>query len=93
MLYGYLLNFENKIYCYASIDDNLEQTPSEYKSSHHLSQGYHYMDGTSMAAPHVTVVAALLLTMNPNLTVEQIKTAIINGTNLHANVDIQVVLI
>ena len=47
----------------------------------HISNGYHYMSGTSMAAPHVTGVAALLLSINPNLTAAQLKTAIMNGVD------------
>ena len=33
---------------------------------------YHYMDGTSMATPHVTGVAALIKTLNPSMTASQI---------------------
>ena len=36
-----------------------------------------------MAAPHVTGVAALLLSYNPNLTAAQLKTAILNGAEPH----------
>lgn len=46
----------------------------------HLGNGYHRYWGTSMAAPQVAGVAALLLSMNPGLTAAQVKTSIINGS-------------
>jgi subtilisin family serine protease len=61
--------------------------PSNYRSSKHNSNGYHYMTGSSMATPHVTGVAALLLSLNSNLTAIQLKTAIINSAK---NIVIQV---
>ncbi len=40
--------------------------------------GYQFLSGTSMATPHVTGVVGLLLSINPNLTVSQIRNAILN---------------
>ena len=42
---------------------------------------YATLSGTSMATPHVTGVAALLWAYAPNATRQQIKTAILNGTD------------
>ena len=42
---------------------------------------YWYFDGTSMAAPHVTAEAALLLSRNPGLTAAQLKAAIIDSAD------------
>ncbi|MEK6764033.1 MAG: S8 family serine peptidase [Nitrospirota bacterium] len=39
---------------------------------------YQFLAGTSMATPHVTGVVGLLLSINPNLTVAQIRNAILN---------------
>ena len=39
---------------------------------------YQFSGGTSMATPHVTGVVGLLLAVNPNLTVAQIRNAILN---------------
>lgn len=45
------------------------------------------MSGTSMAAPHVSGIIALLLSRNPRLTAEQIKKILIAGTRVPAGVE------
>ena len=48
----------------------------------HRSNGYHYSSGSSMATPQVSGVAALLLSINPNLTTQQLKTAILESVDI-----------
>ena len=65
-----------------------KNTPEECRGSVHHSNGYHYMDGTSMAAPYVTGVAALLLAVKPDLTAQQLKAIIIDSaTSIKTPVD------
>jgi subtilisin family serine protease len=49
------------------------------------ASGYVLMSGTSMSAPHVSGLVALLRQKNPNATVNQIKTAILNTAADHGN--------
>ncbi|MEM4244983.1 MAG: S8 family peptidase [Candidatus Nanoarchaeia archaeon] len=42
---------------------------------------YGKMSGTSMSTPHVSGVAALLLQAKPDITKEQLRTALLNNTN------------
>lgn len=48
----------------------------------HNAIGYHSLSGTSMAAPHVTGVAALLLSIHPELTAAELKQAILNSVDV-----------
>ena len=47
----------------------------------HYEHGYHHLTGSSMSTPHVAGVAALLLSVNPNLTATQIERCIMNGAD------------
>lgn len=46
-----------------------------------INTSYLRMSGTSMAAPHVSGLAAMILQKNPNLTPLQVRNIIINGTD------------
>lgn len=48
---------------------------------------YYYMGGTSMAAPHVSGIAALILGNHPGLTAEQVKGAIMNSVQKMGSLD------
>lgn len=48
----------------------------------HNAIGYHTLTGTSMAAPHVTGVAALLLSIHPELTAAELKQAILSSVDI-----------
>jgi subtilisin family serine protease len=59
----------------AAPGENINSTKPGTTSATH---GYEFLSGTSVAAPHVTGVVGLLLSINPNLTVAQIRNAILN---------------
>ena len=46
------------------------------------SNQYDYMTGTSMAAPHVSGVAALLLSYNPSLTAQDLRSRIVSNVTV-----------
>ena len=51
-------------------------TPAGYRRH---SDGYAYGDGTSFAAPHVSGVAALMLSVNPDFTPQDLRNNLINS--------------
>jgi len=65
---------------YGSISVDLAAPGSKIRSLW-LSSGYFNLDGTSMAAPFVTGAAGLLLSIQPSLTVREIRSAILNNVD------------
>lgn len=63
-------------------DWELTSDSDKETKKNHVSKGYHYMTGTSMAAPIVTGVAALLLSINPYLTGAQLKSLILDNADI-----------
>lgn len=55
---------------------------SSYNSS---NSSYVYLDGTSMATPHVTGVAALVWIRNPTWTYSQVRSRLLTTTRANAN--------
>lgn len=77
------------------LDDIFTTHFTYYNQQNNGVQGYYYDCGTSFAAPHVAGVAALLLSMNSDLTPLQIKSAILNGAqeiNIYINNEVKSVL-
>lgn len=52
-----------------------------YSSTARQAVRYEFMDGTSMAAPHVAGVAAMVWSVNPALSGEQVKDIIVRSAN------------
>ena len=57
--------------------------PGEDIFSTHLRDAYHTLSGTSMAAPHVAGVAALMLSVNPHLTPSQMRSILMDTGDPH----------
>ena len=50
-----------------------------------IAGSYEFLDGTSMAAPHVGGAIGVLYSAVPNATVTQIRNAILQGVDVMAN--------
>lgn len=66
----------------ATSNATVEDYSEGRKASTHVISNYHGVSGTSYAAPHVAGVAALLLSINPNLDIDDLKSAILDSADI-----------
>lgn len=59
--------------------------PGDYIASTYPTNSYAYLSGTSMAAPHVSGAAALVLAENPGWSYSQIKSELLNTAAANAS--------
>ena len=62
--------------------DICDQESHTTNTTGHVSTGYHFAGGTSMAAPFVTGVAAAILSIRPDLTAEEVKELILGNVDV-----------
>lgn len=80
--WGYNKNGEPQGSNYSSSGENVNiYAPGHRIYSTVLNNNYANKSGTSMAAPHVSGVAALVLSINPNLNAQQVKNIILDSAD------------
>ena len=79
---------QNTVDIYAPGKDILSTIPKSYHGLGYIIEktGYGSTSGTSMAAPHVSGVAALMLSVDSSMTGAELKNAILNSTD---NIEIE----
>lgn len=77
------LTKESRIASFSSYGPEVKViAPGEEIESTFPGGKYEFLNGTSMAAPHVTGTAALLLSINPRLAADQVRQIIIDNSRL-----------
>ena len=72
---------ENAVLTTSPVSLCINDSSSSFSQLTHYASGYHYSEGTSIAAPYVTGVAALLMSYYRNMTPSQIKSLILNNVD------------